>query len=258
LDDIPAQDAYEDCEMMRRDIPLEMDNILAEVFYHEIAGHGVKTLVVDFGEECRMLSTACGYKTLRYAANHYIPEVLWEYNLDNFGAYLTQVYESLKSNPKDYALLVTGVDMDNLAYRRANTSEFGIGCIVTAGVRGNAMRAGVDKARAKGFGISPASPGTINVILFTDANFSDGAMAMAIMSITEAKTAALQDLNVHSAYTPENIATGTGTDGITVVSGRGVGIPSTSGHLRVGELVGRCVRQAVIDALGKQDGLIQG
>ena len=178
--------------MRSRPIPTESEGISAEVIYHMIDDQEVKTLLVDFGEERPMLSTACGYKRLRYAANHYIPSVLWEQGLDHnhFDEYLTRVFDSIHQDQKNVAMLVTAVDMDNLAYRYANYRGLMIGCFATAGVKGNAMRMGVDKAQVEGPGLSP--PGTINVMLLTNANLSDGAMAMALINITEAKAGVLQ------------------------------------------------------------------
>ena len=98
--------------------------------------------------------------------------------------------------------------------------------------------------------------GTINVILLTNAILSDGAMARAIITVTEAKTAALQDLNVRSTYTPQNQATGTGTDNVIIVSGKGLGkaLRLTSGHTKIGELIGFSTKTAVAEALKKHDG----
>ena len=62
-------------------------------------------------------------------------------------------------------------------------------------------------------------PGTINIILLTNVSLTWGAMARAIMTATEAKTAALQDLNYKSTPSPQIQATGTGTDNMIVVSG---------------------------------------
>ena len=41
-------------------------------------------------------------------------------------------------------------------------------------------------------------PGTINILVFTNKALTDSAMVKAIMTITEAKTAALQDWGVES------------------------------------------------------------
>jgi len=235
--------------MRKLQISIDIEDIRAEILYHTIDDHEVKTLIIDFGKECRMLSTACGYKKIRYAANHYISPPLWEYNLEHFDKYLEKIYGFLRIDKEEIAMLVTGIDMDNVVYRYLNYGELKVCSLITAGAKSNALRMGVDKAQVEDFEYHSSIPGTINIILFTNANLSDGAMAMAIINITEAKTGALQDLNVPSTYTPELLATGTGTDGVTVVSGEGVPINSTSGHLKIGELIGRTVREAVIKAL---------
>jgi adenosylcobinamide amidohydrolase len=239
----------------KNQVVINIEGTFAELICRNINDQEVNTLVLDFGEGCRMLSTTCGYKVLSYVANHYIPSSLWEHNLD-YDQHLTEVLRSLQLEPKDTAMLVTGVDMDNFSYKYSRHEELKIGCFVTAGTKSNALRMGVDQAQVDDPGRSPSYPGTINVILFTIANFTDGAMAMAMINITEAKAGALQDLKVHSVYTPDNIATGTGTDGIIVVSGRrGPVVASTSWHLKIGELIGKTVREAVIEALQKQEGL---
>lgn len=66
----------------------------------------------------------------------------------------------------------------------------------------------------------------------------------AIITATEAKTAALQDLKVPSTYSPEVLATGTGTD-------------FTGGHSKMGELIGRAVYRAVREGLCKQNGFCE-
>jgi adenosylcobinamide amidohydrolase len=101
-----------------------------------------------------------------------------------------------------------------------------------------------------------STAGTINVILLTNAALTDGAMARAVITVTEAKTAALQDLDVRSTYTPRNQATGTGTDNVIVVSGKGLSkaLRLTSGHTKIGELIGFSTKIAVAEALKKHDG----
>ena len=84
---------------------------------------------------------------------------------------------------------------------------------------------------------------------------TDGAMARAIITATEAKTAAFQELDIRSTYTPENQATGTGTDNMVIVSGMGQLVDSAGGHVKMGELIARATKRAVVEALVKQDGI---
>ncbi|MBR9986561.1 MAG: adenosylcobinamide amidohydrolase, partial [Desulfosarcina sp.] len=72
---------------------------------------------------------------------------------------------------------------------------------------------------------------TINIIVLANMRLTPRAMNRAIISATEAKTAALQDLDIRSSYTPmTNPATGTGTDNIIVVQGDGTRIDNAGGH----------------------------
>jgi adenosylcobinamide hydrolase len=144
-----------------------------------------------------------------------------------------------------------------LVVREKSYAEFKVCCLATAGAKGNALRTGVDEAvYVERDGKFMSTLGTINVILLTNATLTNGAMARAIITATEAKTAALQDLNVKSTYS-QNQATGTGTDNVIVVSGNGLGKPLriTSGHTKMGELIGFSTKTAVAEALKNHDGL---
>jgi adenosylcobinamide amidohydrolase len=93
------------------------------------------------------------------------------------------------------------------------------------------------------------SVGTINVVVLTNVTLSKGALARAIITITEAKTAVLQDLDVRSTSSPQLQATGTGTDNVIVVSGTaGKPLLLTSGHSKMGELIGSATKTAVREA----------
>jgi iron complex transport system substrate-binding protein len=81
-------------------------------------------------------------------------------------------------------------------------------------------------------------------------------MTRALISATEAKSAALQDMDIRSSYSsPVNQATGTGTDNIIVVEGAGQEIDNAGGHSKMGELIARSVYEAVKEAVYKQNGI---
>ena len=117
---------------------------------------------------------------------------------------------------------------------------------VTADVSTNAMRAGVDTPIGSR---SHPSPGTINILVFTGAALSDGAMARCVITVTEAKCAALQDAEVVSSYSRHLIATGTGTDNIIIIPGIGPKIEILRGHselsLQIAGIVAPAVRAAL-------------
>ena len=74
-------------------------------------------------------------------------------------------------------------------------------------------------------------------------------MVAALITATEAKSAALRDFDVRSRYTGDS-ATGSITDSVTVAS-TGTGKPLTLAGpaSKLGKLVGYCARQAVTEAL---------
>jgi len=83
-------------------------------------------------------------------------------------------------------------------------------------------------------------------------------MTRAIICATEAKTAALQDLDIRSHYTPlVNQATGTGTDNMIVVQGTGIRIKNAGGHSKMGELIAKAVYSGVKGAIYRQNGILR-
>ncbi len=241
--------------MREKKINLELDGIETKIVYHTYEGFDLNTLIIAFEESRRILSTFDGYKTVKFVGNNYTPLQLSKRTMRNYKKFKRKLPLSLGIRPSDIAFLSTGVNMDDMAVCEKSYEEFQVCCLTTAGAKGNALRTGVDTAvYVERNGQFVVSIGTINILLLTNATLSGGAMARAIITITEAKTAALQDRKVRSTSS-QNQATGTGTDNIIVVSGKG-GKPLrvTSGHTKIGELMGFSVKTAVTEALKKHDG----
>jgi len=242
--------------MTEREIPLSVDEIKAKIIYHTYKGFEVKTLLISFEEKRRVLSTREGYSEVSFVANHYNPTPLSDYMHQHWEEFETELPSILGIYPEDIAFLSTAADMDNLAISESSYQEFTVCCLATAGVKHNAQRAGVDEAGSvERDGRFERLSGTINIILLSNATLSDGAMARAIITATEAKTATLQDMDIRSTYTPKNQATGTGTDNVIIVSGKGPPVKHSGGHVKMGELIGAAVKRAVAEAIGKQDGI---
>lgn len=102
----------------------------------------------------------------------------------------------------------------------------------------------------------PFPTGTINIMLFMNVNLPDGVLVRSLMTATEAKSAALQELMASSRYS-NGIATGSGTDGLIAVCDREspLLLENTGKHCKLGELIGVTVKTAVKDALRKQSAL---
>lgn len=161
------------------------------------------------------------------------------------------------------ATLGTAANMRYAAIRHAAFRDLEVVAVCTGGVETNAGRAGDPASVYEHDGTferlttrGPVEHGTINSLLFISQELTPGAMVRTIVTATEAKTAALQELAVNSRYS-DGLATGTGTDQIAVASRLGTGIPLTGAgkHCMLGELIGRTVHDAIQETLGLQNGL---
>lgn len=235
-------------------VRLELDYVKkAEVIYTYLNDFVHKTLSIALSEPLPVLSTLEGYRRdIGFVGNSYSPPPVWSfYHKIGFEKSRDSLYTLLNRSEKNSAFLFTGADMDNLSVRCQKFKEMEVYAMVTAGVKSNAVRMSKDTGRFY-------EPGTINIILLSNMKLSARAMAGAVISATEAKTAALWDMDIRSTYTPLiNAATGTGTDNIIVVQGKGKAIDLAGAHTKMGELIAKAVYEGVQDAVYKQNGLVK-
>ncbi|MDR0842089.1 MAG: adenosylcobinamide amidohydrolase [Acidobacteriota bacterium] len=188
------------------------------------------------------------------------------------------VHRLISREPKEYRRLIcelhnlpdescatlgTAANMRYAAVREASFRELTVVAVCTGGVESNAGRAGDPATVYEWSGayerVSPAEPvahGTINTMLFINHELTEGAMVRAVMTATEAKTAALQELVVGSRYS-KGLATGTGTDQIGIASRlqSGAILHGAGKHCVLGELIGRTVHDAIRETLKLQNAL---
>lgn len=241
--------------MREKEIEIDLEGTRAQIIYHQFQGIEVKTFLASFAKERRCLSTREGFKNIKVVANHYNPPALWEFVHQNCDAYMNKIFSDLNLSPAETAMLLTGADMDNLVVKKEEYLEFKVFALVTAGTKSNAQRIGVDMAGSLEREGRFETLGTINVIVLTNAFLSEGAMVRGMITLTEAKVIALEDLDIRSSYDPEIRATGTGTDNAIIVSGQGARIDYLGGHSKKGELMARAVTSAVKEAIFKQNGI---
>jgi ABC-type Fe3+-hydroxamate transport system substrate-binding protein/adenosylcobinamide amidohydrolase len=238
-----------------KDIDVDLDYIShAHIDYSYIHDFLNKTLIIDFKIPMNVVSTLEGWRTgIVSVGNHYMPPQNWgfEHKVGLKGV-RERVYTVINRAEDNSSFLFTGADMDNLSIKRESFRDIVVYALVTAGVRSNAVRMSADEGKFY-------EPGIINIILMTNTKLSPRAMTRAIISATEAKTAALEDLDIRSSQSPRLYqATGTGTDNIIVVEGDGVPIDNTSGHSKTGELIARAVYAGVKEAIYLQNGIRAG
>jgi adenosylcobinamide amidohydrolase len=245
-----------------KQIPLKIDEkLVAKIVCHTYQGIETNTLLVVFPQKRNALSTVDGYRKISYAGNSYIsPEIeKLVMTIKDYKKYGKQLPQILGIKPSQITFMSTGVPMDKHAISQKTHKHLKVCCIATAGAKNNALRMGTDTGNwietKTNFELST---GTINILLLTNATLTTGAMARAIITATEAKTAALQDLNYKSTPTPQVQATGTGTDTMIIVSGidKQNKIHHTGGHTKIGELIAKPTKTAVAQALQNFDGKI--
>lgn len=236
-------------------LPLDLPYVRqARVTRSRILDFEHKSLIIDFKTPVAVISTLEGPRQgILTVGNHYTPPPCWGIShLLGLDKDRVQVYRVLKKNGQNTSFLFTGADMANLSVQQANFKDLKVFALVTAGVEGNALRLSQDEGRFY-------EPGTINIILLTNCRLSPRAMSRAVIAATEAKTAALQDLDIRSSEQPLTYqATGTGTDNLIVVGGQGPAIDNAGGHSKMGELLGRAVYQGVRQAVARQNGITSG
>jgi adenosylcobinamide amidohydrolase len=240
-------------------IPLELDNLEIRIAYHTYESIKTNTLLVAFPEKRSILSTMDGYRKVSYVGNSYIsPEIEKRVmTIKSYKKYEKQLPLTLGIKASQIAFMSTGVDMDKFALCQKAYKELKVCCIATGGAKNNALRMGEDTGdwieTKTGFKLST---GTINILLLTNTALTTGAMARAIITATEAKTAALQDLNYMSTPSPQKQATGTGTDTMIIISGTDQQntIHHTGGHTKIGELIAKTTKTAVTQGLKNFDG----
>ena len=230
-----------------------------------------KTLILIFPAKRRIISTNTGIIMAKAIANHSAHPGFWDKAQDRNRAdhektamaYLDytnkEIAKKCRCKTSEISILGTAADLDNMSVVTKEFAPLVVTTIVTAGARGNALRAGTDEGEyiegVKTDKKNSLKPGTINIIVLTNIKLTDSALARSIITVTEAKTAALEKLKVKSSQHPNEQATGTGTDSVIVVSGESAPTATyTGGHSKIGELIGKAVYEAVIESLKKQNG----
>jgi adenosylcobinamide amidohydrolase len=222
-----------------------LKNIKLEICYHSYKGENIKTLLLTF-EQAIILSSNESFKKVKAICNIQAPPVFWgEIHKREFRF---QILRDLNLKASNTAVLLTGADIERFGIAMEEFRDLKVCTIATAGME-NAMRVGVDRASTFEINGKFEQIGTINIIILTNATLSRSAMVGAIITATEGKVIALQDLNIKSRYS-NNLATGTGTDSIIIASGESkIKLRYAGGHTKLGEFIARTASKAVKEAI---------
>jgi adenosylcobinamide amidohydrolase len=196
---------------------------------------------------------------LQYIFNYdeLAPDTKWcQMKAKTYEEHLKVVSNELGLPPEMTTGLSTTVQMHNSAVKETRYHGAQIMVICTAGLDINAARAGEEAGFDELTYIPDCHKGTINLFLFADLDLHNGSMARLLITMTEAKTAAIQELNVRSNFS-DGLATGSGTDGIVLVCSPDseICLSNAGPHSKFGEIVSGLVKEALGEALFKQTGL---
>jgi adenosylcobinamide amidohydrolase len=224
-----------------------------------------KSIVVNFTGRRRVLSTAPHNGGLR-------EDLVAVFNHDatvgagmavtlkapTYGEHMAILSRELGLSPEKTAGLSTAARMENVSIKTETWGQLVVTAIVTGGVEVNGGRVGDPASwdEMSGNPVEAEKHGTINCMVFINVNLTPGALTRALVTCTEAKTAALQELAAPSRYS-RGLATGSGTDG-TILSANmdsPVLLTEAGKHNKLGELIGCSVKAAVKEALFLQNGL---
>ena len=145
----------------------------------------------------------------------------------------------------DYLAMVTAANVNNYSLVTKQSDGFSVSVAATAGCsHGESSGEEMDVSEIVG---------TINIIVLINGNLTDSCMIASLITATEAKSAVLRDYDIRSRYTGDS-ATGTITDSVTVASTQTGKTFSLAGPAsKLGKIIGYCARQAVTEALLKQE-----
>jgi iron complex transport system ATP-binding protein len=204
------------------------------------------TLIITIDQAFKTLSSSVlggGFSEVRYIINHHVEK---DFNHEAPATYLKNVALDLGIEGVVVGMM-TAADLSNLAVINVGRRGLKISAIVTGGIS-NAAAVGEKTGSRR------SEVGTINTIVLVDGSLDESALVGAVITITEAKTAALRELNVISANTGV-LATGTTTDSVVVAcSGRGPPLEYAGTETLLGELIGRGVKKGTKQAVVKQEG----
>lgn len=182
------------------------------------------TLIIEGAFNAISSGLLGGWKDVEHIFNH---TVVKHFDRLDPVEYLRGVAERFEM--RSYFGLLTSVPMDKLSIVKSRE----VTAFVTAGVKNPNVKIKVGEART----------GTINIILVVEADLSDGGMVNAVITATEAKSAALFELG-HNF-------TGTNTDAVVVARTGGDYYEYAGPASELGSRIWKAVKKGVKESLAK-------
>lgn len=170
--------------------------------------HALSTAIWGGGE--RMISYAMNRRLSRYCPTEQ------DFPGGSVKAWLRSCAVQQNIPPESCAVLMTSADVSLYSHQFLEGDGWAAEIIAAGGCEKTACRAGSAPLYRENDG-SYFPVGTVNLLVLTDAALPPGILARALMTLTEGKTAAMQDLGIADVNNGLP-ATGTCTDGIIFLS----------------------------------------
>ena len=216
-----------------------------------LVGNGVKlilkenVLAVVSDDSLNTVSSAIhnggGLKKTKIIVNAQVTDEYGDRHLhDNPNAFILESFKKLGLTD-GFVGMVTYANVADFALVSKTDGDIAVSVVATAGCT-HAESAG-EKIEVQKI------EGTINIIVVIDGNPVESCLVSTLITATEAKTAALRELDIRSRYSGDE-ATGTITDAVVVAeTGQGPAILYGGPASKLGQLLGYCTRKAVKEAV---------
>ena len=219
-------------------------------------------LVLYFAGKRRVVGTSClngGFQTeLKHVFIHCDKDPitgLCEMKGATYEEHLAKAAQEAGIDSTYSSGLSTAAPVEYAAFEQETFQQYTVTAVVTGGILHNGRRVGDLADMWEQDGIYHVlegeeeiihKSGTVNIVVHINANLSNQAMITAVMLSTEAKVAAIQELQLQSCYSKE-LATGSGTDGIIIVadSTSDIHLTQAGSDTKLGQCIGRAVKRAV-------------
>lgn len=222
--------------------------------YTETDNYWRSTLLVKFNESMQFLCSGdqvlsdTQFSIGNKCINHSIHNDAVKNANSNIRMWLDNELNTLKHK---CPTIITSVHVEkNYHISELHDNNITIGAITTAGISANAVSISHDKRESN----LVTKLGTINIILYTNANLTQSAMTQALGMVYEAKTSLFYDNNWKSSYSL-NIASGTGTDSVIIASSVNAGsekINYTGSHSIISKMIATVISKSIQGSINKQ------
>lgn len=215
-------------------------------------------LLIEFDRDMNSLSTALwagGYRSIRSALNQKLTgyyESLQDFPGGSVESYLKICAEEVTESPEKCPSLLTAARVRLYSHKVLSAGGMTIEAVTTGGVEKTACRASSPALyREEDEHFFPV--GTINMMIIASGFLPEGVMARALITLTEGKSAALQDLGIADVNNGLP-ATGTCTDGITIICDpEGKKYTDAGSFSLLGSLLSKAAYESVRDCIETYD-----